>query len=78
MVVYFLQSFIYWLVLGGELVYYWWLGEEGVILILVGKYFVVYWVVILNVGLGGVYVSYYYRVNEQVQVGVEFEVNIRL
>lgn len=77
-VVYYFQSIMFCLVLGGELVYYWWFGEEGIVMFLVGKYILNNWLVMVMLGQVGMYVIYYYKVSDQLQVGVEFEVSIRM
>lgn len=43
----------------------------------VGRYIVDRWIVLAIVGQIGWYLSYWYKGNENVKVGVEYEYNIR-
>ncbi|XP_061407028.1 mitochondrial import receptor subunit TOM40 homolog [Lethenteron reissneri] len=78
MVAHYLQSVTEQLTLGGELVYHRRPGEEGAVSTAVARYTGSNWVATLNAGLANIHASYYQKANEQIQVGVELEANMRM
>ncbi|XP_078672983.1 mitochondrial import receptor subunit TOM40 homolog [Branchiostoma floridae x Branchiostoma belcheri] len=76
-VAHYLQRITKRLALGAELLYHHTQGQEAAIVTVAGRYTGDNWIATGNLGGAGCHASYYHQGNEYVQVGVEFEANLR-
>jgi mitochondrial import receptor subunit TOM40 len=77
LVAHYLQRMTPKLDLGGELLYHYGSGQEVAVMSLAGRYSTDKWVGTTTVGQAGWHLSYWHKGNENVQVGVEYEYNLR-
>ncbi|EDO40660.1 predicted protein [Nematostella vectensis] len=76
-VAHYLQRLAPKLDLGAELLYHYGSGQEIAVMSLAGRYSASNWIGTATVGQAGWHLSYWHKGNENVQVGVEYEYNMR-